>query len=113
MTHFLPPADAVATAVRGLALAHPGRIEAHLDPLYLRARSGNPDRTVALVAGGGSGHEPLHTGLLGPPPTRARNSMTSPPWARRSWRTRAVWPSPPEHRPPRQPAIPPSPWTPG
>jgi dihydroxyacetone kinase len=37
----------------------------HRDPLYLRARSSNPDRTVALVAGGGSGHEPLHTGLLG------------------------------------------------
>jgi dihydroxyacetone kinase len=66
MTHFLPKADAVATAVRGLALAHPGLIEVHRDPLYLRARSSNPDRTVALVAGGGSGHEPLHTGLLGP-----------------------------------------------
>ncbi|MEV6011300.1 dihydroxyacetone kinase subunit DhaK [Streptomyces sp. NPDC051976] len=66
MTYFLPPTDTVASAARGLALAHPGLIEVHLDPLYLRARSSNPDRTVALVAGGGSGHEPLHTGLLGP-----------------------------------------------
>ncbi|MBO8190153.1 dihydroxyacetone kinase subunit DhaK [Streptomyces oryzae] len=66
MTYFLPPTDTVAGAARGLALAHPGLIEVHRDPLYLRARSSSPDRTVALVSGGGSGHEPLHTGLLGP-----------------------------------------------
>ncbi|MFJ8026907.1 dihydroxyacetone kinase family protein [Streptomyces sp. NPDC096311] len=66
MTYFLPPTDTVASAAHGLALAHPGLIEVHRDPLYLRARSSNPGRTVALVSGGGSGHEPLHTGLLGP-----------------------------------------------
>jgi dihydroxyacetone kinase len=66
MTYFLPAADSVASAARGLALAHPGLIEVHRDPLYLLARSSNPGRTVALVSGGGSGHEPLHTGLLGP-----------------------------------------------
>ncbi|MFL1430763.1 MULTISPECIES: dihydroxyacetone kinase subunit DhaK [unclassified Nocardiopsis] len=66
MTHFLPSADPVATAARGLALAHPGLIQVHEDPLFLRARTSAPGRTVALVSGGGSGHEPLHTGLLGP-----------------------------------------------
>lgn len=66
MTYFLPPADAVVSAARGLALAHPGQIEVHTDPLYLRALTSSPGRTVALIAGGGSGHEPLHTGLLGP-----------------------------------------------
>jgi dihydroxyacetone kinase len=66
MTYFLPSVDAVASAARGLALAHPGLIEVHREPLYLRALTSNPTRTVALVAGGGSGHEPLHTGLLGP-----------------------------------------------
>jgi dihydroxyacetone kinase len=66
MTYFLPPADAVATAARGLALAHPGQIEVHTDPLFLRALTSSPRRSVALIAGGGSGHEPLHTGLLGP-----------------------------------------------
>ncbi|MDT0328443.1 dihydroxyacetone kinase subunit DhaK [Nocardiopsis lambiniae] len=66
MTHFLPSADPVATAARGLALAHPGLVEVHRDPLFLRTRSSAPGRTVALVSGGGSGHEPLHTGLLGP-----------------------------------------------
>ncbi|UGQ13490.1 dihydroxyacetone kinase subunit L [Yinghuangia sp. ASG 101] len=65
MTYFLPETAPVPTAVRGLALAHPGTIEAHSDPLYLLARAPHPDRTVGLVSGGGSGHEPLHVGLLG------------------------------------------------
>ncbi|MEU1183956.1 dihydroxyacetone kinase family protein [Streptomyces sp. NPDC005820] len=66
MTYFLPQADTVLSAARGLALAHPGLIEVNSSPLYLRARTSDPKRTVALVSGGGSGHEPLHTGLLGP-----------------------------------------------
>ncbi|MFD6436104.1 dihydroxyacetone kinase family protein [Streptomyces venezuelae] len=65
MSHFLPETDAVLTAARGLALAHPGMIEVNSSPLHLRARDADPARTVALVSGGGSGHEPLHTGLLG------------------------------------------------
>ncbi|MFD4631797.1 dihydroxyacetone kinase family protein [Streptomyces sp. NPDC058284] len=65
MSHFLPENDAVLTAARGLALAHAGLIEVNSSPLYLRARDADPARTVALVSGGGSGHEPLHTGLLG------------------------------------------------
>ncbi|KUJ67133.1 glycerol kinase [Streptomyces albus subsp. albus] len=65
MSHFLAETDPVLTAVRGLALAHPGLIEVNSSPLYLRARAPHPDRTVGLVSGGGSGHEPLHTGLLG------------------------------------------------
>ncbi|MFH8611685.1 dihydroxyacetone kinase subunit DhaK [Streptomyces sp. NPDC018029] len=65
MSHFLPENDAVLTAARGLALAHSGLIEVNSSPLYLRARDADPARTVALVSGGGSGHEPLHTGLLG------------------------------------------------
>ncbi|QQC88080.1 dihydroxyacetone kinase family protein [Streptomyces alfalfae] len=65
MSYFLPENAPVLTAARGLALAHPGMIEVNGAPLYLRARDPHPDRTVALVSGGGSGHEPLHTGLLG------------------------------------------------
>uniref|UniRef100_UPI0034DE545F dihydroxyacetone kinase subunit DhaK n=1 Tax=Streptomyces flavofungini TaxID=68200 RepID=UPI0034DE545F len=65
MSYFLPENDPVLTAARGLALAHPGMVEVNSGPLYLRARDPHPDRTVALVSGGGSGHEPLHTGLLG------------------------------------------------
>ncbi|MEU1020030.1 dihydroxyacetone kinase family protein [Streptomyces sp. NPDC005898] len=65
MSYFLPENHPVLTAARGLALAHPGMIEVNSAPLYLRALDPHPDRTVALVSGGGSGHEPLHTGLLG------------------------------------------------
>ncbi|WP_244165277.1 dihydroxyacetone kinase subunit DhaK, partial [Streptomyces silaceus] len=65
MSHFLPETDPVLTAARGLALTHSGMIEVNASPLYLRARDADPARTVALVSGGGSGHEPLHTGLLG------------------------------------------------
>ncbi|MGW0532369.1 dihydroxyacetone kinase family protein [Streptomyces sp. NPDC003032] len=65
MSYFLPENHPVLTAARGLALAHSGMIEVNSAPLYLRARDPHPDRTVALVSGGGSGHEPLHTGLLG------------------------------------------------
>ncbi|MEU7580970.1 dihydroxyacetone kinase subunit DhaK [Streptomyces sp. NPDC041068] len=65
MSHFLPETDPVLTAARGLALAHSGMIEVNSSPLYLRATEADPARTVALVSGGGSGHEPLHTGLLG------------------------------------------------
>ncbi|AZM51891.1 glycerol kinase [Streptomyces sp. WAC 01529] len=65
MSYFLPETHPVLTAARGLALAHAGLIEVNTAPLYLRARDPHPDRTVALVSGGGSGHEPLHTGLLG------------------------------------------------
>ncbi|MFH8369300.1 dihydroxyacetone kinase family protein [Streptomyces sp. NPDC018031] len=65
MSYFLPETDPVLAAARGLALAHPGMIEVNGAPLYLRARKPHPDRRVGLVSGGGSGHEPLHTGLLG------------------------------------------------
>ncbi|MFD0417755.1 dihydroxyacetone kinase family protein [Streptomyces sp. NPDC127108] len=65
MTYFLPETDPVLTAARGLALVHPDKVEVNAAPLFLRARAPHPDRRVALVSGGGSGHEPLHTGLLG------------------------------------------------
>ncbi|MEV0443812.1 dihydroxyacetone kinase family protein [Streptomyces spectabilis] len=65
MSYFLPESAPVLTAARGLALAHPGIVEVNSAPLYLRARAADPGRRVALVSGGGSGHEPLHTGLLG------------------------------------------------
>jgi len=61
------PLDLVAEALEGLALAHPGRLEVHHDPAFV-ARAPDPADAaprVALVSGGGSGHEPLHTGFVG------------------------------------------------
>ncbi|MEV4601684.1 dihydroxyacetone kinase subunit DhaK [Amycolatopsis sp. NPDC049253] len=58
------PDDLVAEALRGLAAGHPSLVRHHAQPAYLvRAEPGEPK--VALVSGGGSGHEPLHTGFVG------------------------------------------------
>ncbi|GAA2256697.1 dihydroxyacetone kinase family protein [Streptomyces amakusaensis] len=64
MSFFLPDHEAVLLGCRGLALSHPG-IGVCPDPLYLLATRPSPGRKVALVAGGGAGHEPLDAGLLG------------------------------------------------
>ncbi|GGZ32621.1 dihydroxyacetone kinase family protein [Streptomyces inusitatus] len=64
MSFFLPGHEAVLLGCRGLALSHPG-IGVCPDPLYLLATRPSPGRRVALVAGGGAGHEPLDAGLLG------------------------------------------------
>ncbi|MEV4280484.1 dihydroxyacetone kinase subunit DhaK [Actinoplanes xinjiangensis] len=59
------PNDVVAEALAGLAAAHPELRVDHAEQYVARAdapRSGK----VALVSGGGSGHEPLHGGFVGP-----------------------------------------------
>jgi dihydroxyacetone kinase-like protein len=59
------PLDVVDEALEGLELAHPGLLRWNRDPSFVRrARLAGPDK-VALVSGGGSGHEPLHTGFIG------------------------------------------------
>jgi dihydroxyacetone kinase-like protein len=59
------PADVVAQALKGLAAAHP---ELRVDTegqFIVRADAPRPGK-VGLVSGGGSGHEPLHGGFVGP-----------------------------------------------
>ena len=64
---FLPDdGSAVRLAAEGLAAAHPELVRVVPDPLHLVARRRAPGRRVGLVSGGGSGHEPLHSGFLGP-----------------------------------------------
>ncbi|MGY0389463.1 dihydroxyacetone kinase subunit DhaK [Nocardioides sp. WG-D5] len=43
---------------------HDDLLALHAEPLFLARRDPASDR-VAIVSGGGSGHEPLHTGLVG------------------------------------------------
>src|SRR3954468_7443933 len=59
------PADVVVDALRGMAAAHP---QLRVDPVHrIVHRADAPVRgKVALVSGGGSGHEPLHAGFVGP-----------------------------------------------
>lgn len=54
------PTTVVAEALRGIALAHD--LEVHDDSWISRAPT--PGK-VALVSGGGAGHEPLHAGFVG------------------------------------------------
>jgi dihydroxyacetone kinase len=66
VNHLFLPVDApVDAALRGFALAHPGLVSLHEDPLYVTARDRHPGRRVGLLSGGGSGHEPLHAGFVG------------------------------------------------
>ena len=59
------PADVVAEALKGMAAAHPElRVDHELKIVY---RADAPVQgKVGLVSGGGSGHEPLHGGFVGP-----------------------------------------------
>jgi dihydroxyacetone kinase-like protein len=57
-------ADVVPEALRGLALAHREILSVHQDPAWV-ARARLTAGKVALVSGGGSGHEPLHAGFVG------------------------------------------------
>lgn len=66
MKKFLNDADSLLRdALTGMASAHADVIELHPDPCFVR-RAVLPSRPkVALISGGGSGHEPLHVGFIG------------------------------------------------
>jgi dihydroxyacetone kinase-like protein len=56
--------DVLLESLSGFAAAHPNLINLHLDPHYL-TRAQKAHNKVALISGGGSGHEPLHGGFVG------------------------------------------------
>jgi phosphoenolpyruvate---glycerone phosphotransferase subunit DhaK len=58
------PADAVKESLTGLAAAHPDLLRYDADAQIV-VRADAPADKVALVSGGGSGHEPLHGGFVG------------------------------------------------
>jgi dihydroxyacetone kinase-like protein len=59
------PDDVVREELEGIAAAHADRVTVSLDP-YFVARVGAPaSGKVAIVSGGGSGHEPMHGGFVG------------------------------------------------
>ncbi len=59
------PADVVAEALRGVAAAHPELRVDHEQRIVFRGDAPVQGK-VGLVSGGGSGHEPLHGGFVGP-----------------------------------------------
>lgn len=59
------PNDVVKEAIRGMAAAHPDLLKVFYDPDYIVRADAPVQGKVALVSGGGSGHEPLHGGFVG------------------------------------------------
>ena len=65
MKKFINSVDSVlAESLDGLAAAHADILALGEGRKFVRRRELNP-RKVALVSGGGSGHEPLHAGFVG------------------------------------------------
>jgi dihydroxyacetone kinase-like protein len=59
------PADVVPEALQGMASAHAGLVTVHYDPDFIVRDDAPIKGKVALVSGGGSGHEPMHGGFVG------------------------------------------------
>src|SRR6478752_9127395 len=59
------PETVVADALRGMAAAHP-ELTVDVENRVIVRRDAPVSGEVALVSGGGSGHEPLHGGFVGP-----------------------------------------------
>ncbi|PSV49412.1 dihydroxyacetone kinase subunit DhaK [Photobacterium indicum] len=53
----------VKEQLQGIAKAH-SELDVHLDPMYI-VRKEREKTKVALISGGGSGHEPMHGGYVG------------------------------------------------
>lgn len=59
------PEDVVKEELEGLALAYPDIIKVHFEPDFIYRADAPVKDKVALISGGGSGHEPMHGGLVG------------------------------------------------
>lgn len=59
------PADVVAESLLGVEAAHPELRVDHEQKIIYRGDAPRPGK-VGLISGGGSGHEPLHGGFVGP-----------------------------------------------
>ena len=56
--------DVVREQLQGMGLAHP-ELKVNIDPNFIVRAAGPVDGKVALISGGGSGHEPMHGGFVG------------------------------------------------
>ena len=59
------PADVVSESLAGLAAAHPKQLRYDAEAQIVVRADAPVEGKVALVSGGGSGHEPLHGGFVG------------------------------------------------
>jgi dihydroxyacetone kinase-like protein len=59
------PGHVVLDSLAGLAAAHADILEVHFDPVFVVRKDVPVKGKVAIISGGGSGHEPLHAGFVG------------------------------------------------
>jgi dihydroxyacetone kinase-like protein len=59
------PEDVVEDALHGLQRAHPQLLKVHFDPAFVVRSDAPVQGKVGIVSGGGSGHEPMHSGFVG------------------------------------------------
>jgi dihydroxyacetone kinase-like protein len=59
------PERVVIEAMQGMEAAHPDLLKVHYDPNFITRADAPVKGKVAVISGGGSGHEPLHGGFVG------------------------------------------------
>jgi phosphoenolpyruvate---glycerone phosphotransferase subunit DhaK len=59
------PGTFVRESLEGMTLAHPELVRIHFDPTFVYRADAPVLGKVALISGGGSGHEPMHGGFVG------------------------------------------------
>lgn len=57
--------DVVKEQLEGMAIAHPDLLKIHFEPNYVYRADAPVAGKVAIISGGGSGHEPMHGGFVG------------------------------------------------
>ncbi|MDJ0713266.1 MAG: dihydroxyacetone kinase subunit DhaK [Prochloraceae cyanobacterium] len=57
--------NAVRESLEGMAIAHADLIKVHFDPHFIYRADAPVKNKVAVISGGGSGHEPMHGGFVG------------------------------------------------
>jgi dihydroxyacetone kinase-like protein len=60
------PEDVVTESLQGIAAAHPDLVKVHFNPNFIVRADAPVEGKVGIVSGGGSGHEPMHGGFVGP-----------------------------------------------
>ncbi|MDR1096048.1 MAG: dihydroxyacetone kinase subunit DhaK [Spirochaetaceae bacterium] len=59
------PAKVVVESLKGMEAAHGDLIRVNYEPAYITRKSPTKKGKVAVISGGGSGHEPMHGGFVG------------------------------------------------
>lgn len=59
------PEDVVKESVEGLGLAWSEIVKVNYEPMFVYRADAPVNNKVAIISGGGSGHEPMHAGFVG------------------------------------------------